>query len=299
MSKRIVITDSDYPGLFQSADLSSKRAQKIFIYLNGALLLILIFSAFITDNFESISIEFTLILIISALILNLIVFYSKFEKTWYEGRAVAESLKTLSWKYMMRTKPFSENNNPNIPDNKFLDYLKELIGEKKDFYNLVGGKFSNLDQISNQMREVRSKEYEERIQIYKFQRLDTQLNWYRNKSNRNRIMKNRFFIFNIFLLFSILILLIYRFDWLENINIIAFAITLITSVIAWMQIKNYQELTHSYALTAHELGVIKSKIGQVDSEKKLDDFVDDAETAISREHTMWLARRDHLHLFNK
>ena len=103
----------------------------------------------------------------------------------------------------------------------------------------------------------------------------------------------------IILIICILVLLIFKVDWLENIKIIAFAITLITSVIAWMQIKNYQELTHSYALTAHELSVIKSKIGQVDSEKSLDNFVDDSETAISREHTMWLARRDHLHLFNR
>jgi hypothetical protein len=64
-----------------------------------------------------------------------------------------------------------------------------------------------------------------------------------------------------------------------------------------LQLRRYQELSQSYLITATELSLIKSKIHQIETEEELSNFVDDAETAISREHTLWLARRDSIDLF--
>jgi hypothetical protein len=66
-----------------------------------------------------------------------------------------------------------------------------------------------------------------------------------------------------------------------------------------MKIRNFQDLTYSYSLTAQELSNIKEQRKNVSSEIDLDNFVDDAESAISREHTMWFARRDNIYLFRK
>ena len=53
-----------------------------------------------------------------------------------------------------------------------------------------------------------------------------------------------------------------------------------------------QELAASYALAAHEIGLIRqqSLLPSTDDEFSL--FVGDAENAFSREHTQWIARKD-------
>ncbi|MBD3707460.1 hypothetical protein IE983_23415 [Enterobacter hormaechei] len=49
-------------------------------------------------------------------------------------------------------------------------------------------------------------------------------------------------------------------------------------------------MSASYILTAHEIGVIKNRrhMFQVSD---FSSFIRDAETAFSREHTQWIARR--------
>ena len=60
-----------------------------------------------------------------------------------------------------------------------------------------------------------------------------------------------------------------------------------------MQAKRFSDLAASYALAAHEIGFINEQAGRVgNDEEKFSSFVADAETAFSREHTQWVARRD-------
>jgi hypothetical protein len=59
----------------------------------------------------------------------------------------------------------------------------------------------------------------------------------------------------------------------------------------WLQTKQHQVLAHAYAVTAQELSSIRSLIQWQESESDWSAFVDDAETAISREHTLWRAKR--------
>lgn len=66
-----------------------------------------------------------------------------------------------------------------------------------------------------------------------------------------------------------------------------------SAIISWMQLKKYDELASSYGLTAHEIGIIKSRFQDISDQKKLSGFVCDSENAFSREHTQWAARRDH------
>jgi hypothetical protein len=58
-----------------------------------------------------------------------------------------------------------------------------------------------------------------------------------------------------------------------------------------MQVKKFNELAAAYTVTAHETGLIKPKLEAVDSESDFSDFINDAELAFSREHTLWIARQ--------
>jgi hypothetical protein len=56
-------------------------------------------------------------------------------------------------------------------------------------------------------------------------------------------------------------------------------------------LNKYKEIYQSCALTKQELNIIRTKFRQVKDNTELNEFVLGAEQAISREHTMWLARR--------
>ena len=64
------------------------------------------------------------------------------------------------------------------------------------------------------------------------------------------------------------------------------------ALLVWLQVKKHHELAQSYALAAHELGLIHESAQHVGTEEELSQFVSDSENAMSREQTLWLARRD-------
>jgi hypothetical protein len=58
-----------------------------------------------------------------------------------------------------------------------------------------------------------------------------------------------------------------------------------------LQVKKYQETAQSYSVTSQELGFIEALARTVSTEEQFSLFVENAEFAISREHTLWIARR--------
>lgn len=67
--------------------------------------------------------------------------------------------------------------------------------------------------------------------------------------------------------------------------------TVIAGILAWTQIKQYKTLAESYGLTTQELGIIEERSKGILKNDEFSNFVIEAEAAISREHTVWLARR--------
>jgi hypothetical protein len=58
-----------------------------------------------------------------------------------------------------------------------------------------------------------------------------------------------------------------------------------------MSARSYRELSQSYGLIAQELSFLEEEANQVSNQDELDALVQDVERTISREHTIWLARR--------
>jgi hypothetical protein len=65
------------------------------------------------------------------------------------------------------------------------------------------------------------------------------------------------------------------------------------SATAWAQLKQHRILAPSYALAAQELSLVREKLAGIADEDAWSLEMSDAEDAISREHTMWLARHGH------
>jgi hypothetical protein len=87
---------------------------------------------------------------------------AKLESTWYGGRAVAESVKSLSWRYMMGAEPFPIAGDAVEVDRNFVAKLASIVEERKELMFGFGGEATDAPQISAQMRELRLSAFEKR-----------------------------------------------------------------------------------------------------------------------------------------
>lgn len=292
-----------FPLLFKIADDKSKKSQNLFIYTNTFILFLLVFSSISSIFTPKIPApNWIIILCTSCLIvstfLNIYILFFRPEKSWYEGRAIAESVKTLTWKFITGTKPFKLTLDDKNVERLFNENLKKIIGQRKDFYVLIGKEYPDGNMISQEMVNLRKYDFEDRKFIYINDRIQNQINWYSKKSKENSLFKNITFGLIIGFQFLGVLFFILETNTSLRMSFTSLFITLTSVFMTWLQLKRYQELTDAYGITATELIFIKEKSKFVNDDNDLEKYVDDAETAISREHTLWLARRDNVELYN-
>jgi hypothetical protein len=251
-------TDADLPALFRSADsLSSRgriRRRNFFIVFLICDLGAAFCSAF-EDHPRGLSIA-ALVLLTVGLTGTIALLQESPEADWYRGRALAESVKTLSWRYMMCAEPYSHGLPPGEADRKLIQELSALLS----FY-------LNL-------------------------RLKDQKRWYSRSADRAHkwLTRCRWTLVGIQL--CLVLTAISTLPWpRQPFSAVGLMSALAASVIAWQHMNEFGGLAVAYNLTAHELAGQESLIGPVDTNKSLEDFVLNAERAISREHTLWRARR--------
>lgn len=233
---------------------------------------------------------FQAVVLIGALGSAIYLYFVRPDRRWYSGRAVAESIKTITWRYVSRAEPF--DNEDEIDRHAFGLKLKAIVDQNKDIAGLLT---THLDgaQISDEMERLRQTSVAERLNYYRTYRIVDQQTWYAHKSNTNKRMVDRFFIallvtIGISIIFSIAKI---RFPtapyWPTD-----FFVTVSAGLLSWIQAKRFQELSASYALAAHEISLIREQSGRSMIENELSKFIGDAENAFSREHTQWVARKD-------
>lgn len=292
------VSYTDLPALYLASDNASISAQKQFVKLTAAYIFLMIMATIAGSIALSSPSIRTVLAMTSAIFLTLSAFLriairaTKVEKTWYNGRSVAESVKTLSWRYMMATEPFHTTLGQKA-DNLFISELSEILNQQKSFAANLAGKANSDHQITDRMRMVRSQVTEERKRIYITDRIGDQMQWYNKKADVNTRLVDKFFagmvasqVLGVIFAFCIVI-------W-PAIAIHATGIftTVATSLLAWTQMRQNEQLAQSYGLASQELSLILEKAVQVKTDEELITYVINSENAISREHTMWVARRN-------
>ena len=301
MSEKISIEDSDLPVLFQSADKASLNAQKkniISVKVNLSLLCAAAFlpalAVFLDEYVVFIGVVSSIALIFS-LFLTGVMWFAGLDQIWFGARAIAESVKTLAWRYMTCAEPYFNNLPEREVDLQFASDLRKVLEERKYLSYSLGNKDTVGEEISEKMRQVRKSPVEERKKIYFTERLEDQKRWYSGKANYNKGAKDKWFFaiaLSQIIAFLSVICFIYWPKFIPNLT--PFFAALASSFIAWLQVKQHQELVQSYNLASHELGFILAQEKHVRTDEDLSNFVLDSENAISREHTLWIARRDRI-----
>lgn len=284
--------NSDFPGLYQSADTLSGNAQKYFFgaLFSNLLLLVLAALASVINYPHWIAATIQAMLLLGALASSVLLAWKRPEKLWYSGRAVAESIKTMTWRYVSRAEPFDKGDEDSI--SLLISRLRDVVKQNPGVSNQLISHVSS-PQITDTMTLMRAKDFPDRRDAYITHRINDQLDWYTRKAKFNSNAAKFFFVG---LIAANGIALACSASKIANPEFQYFPtdifITIAASILTWMQAKRFTELSASYGLTANEIGLIREEAYRLGEDKELSKFVGDAENAFSREHTQWEARKD-------
>lgn len=290
--------NTEFPGIHQAADKASEKAQKVYINLVKSNLLVGVLAAVITIfNFINEQPKLyvyciSLCLLIIGLAVTVSIKYFKFEDLWYQGRALAESVKTLTWRYIT----CSENYEANIPQHEaeefFIDSLQILQTKFPELIKFMDTTLLPRSAITNEMNIVRNLTWELRLEKYVEFRIEDQIKWYSSKAKYNKKKKALWLWIVISAQTLSIIACTSLIIWTSSSwNLVGLFTTVAASAIAWLELKQYQSLIQAYTTATMELVLIKSLSNSIFTEEDFTKYVLDSENAISREHTMWLAQR--------
>lgn len=287
------LEESDFPALYNASDKASLEAQGNYFRALRLYLVLLVLAAFVSfywplHVYGAIS-SAALFLITLGILVWLKM--RKPEETWYNGRAVAESVKTRTWRWVMRADPYDREISEDQAQRELLSDLKAIFDQNRSLSDSLEWVPELGGAISEKMISLRNLPWEDRLKIYKTDRIDNQSVWYSKKSLLNKRRAKQWFIVSALLHLLAVLMLLYRIKEPSTSLPIEVAAAAAGAILTWVQAKKHIELNSSYALAAYEIIHIKAESVSVRDERHLSEFVINSESAFSREHTQWSARK--------
>jgi hypothetical protein len=310
-SSPLPLTDAEMPALFTLANALAIRTQRLFFRLLGAELLFLslgtlagIFGthsptiapfAIASHTVPALPVAelVAAALIVVALGTRTIRALRHFEARWYESRAIAESAKSIAWRYAVGGHPFELGKNAeSVVDGLVLQHLRETLTDMPHAWRVLT--FNEQGQITDAMRTLRRQAATNRQKANRTWAIEVQARWYEDKQrqnrNRARIAQWALVFLEVLAVFFVLLQALNT----GSPNLQAFVSTLATAGIAWTQAHRYQDLSSTYGAAAKEARALEQRMRTQppEDEELWARFVDDAEKASSRGHRLWRATRD-------
>lgn len=280
-----------FPSLYTSTDEYSVKWQKRFLNAQRVQLISLISASIggiITIKLSNFQIGPALVIfsLLCAIGSKIYFLVAAPERKWYNGRAAAESIKTLSWKYVQNAKPFDKANDSKQIEAEFLNRIDEIL---KLVPTLDEPAKAGSRQITKSMKDFRKKSLASRRITYMSARIDDQMAWYSKKSKYNEKRSSTWAIFIIGFELIAIFLAALRLSNTITIDFSGVIATLAAAAISWIQSRQYETLAQSYSVTSQELSKVGASLDAATTETQWASVVEQAEEAISREHTLWLA----------
>lgn len=288
----LTLTHADLPGLFQAADLASGTGQRQFLGSTGTRLWLAIIAAVtgavsvpLHNREVNAAALVTVLAFAAALAIDVFDLRARPAVGWYEGRALAESVKTLSWRYAVGGAPFPIDGSDDDTDSRFADRLSHLL---RDLPTVVAAP-SSAPAISSAMRTLRAATLHERQRAYLGGRVGDQQRWYAGRAAEHVRRTNRLRTVALALeIIGVAAALAVAVDLLQF-DLAGIVAAVIAAVAAWSTAKQYQTTAAAYTVATYELGLVHIRLDRAMSEADWSRAVADAEDAISREHTTWRA----------
>jgi hypothetical protein len=291
------VTDDHLPALFRAADASSLDAQTLYRRTTAAILALLVVAAVggsIDTDFGPGSTDWggvvSALAFIVSILLQAFAARTRLERSWYAGRALAESSKSLAWQYAVAGGRYPEAHPE--PDRALTADLRALLndlGEARPFETGGGD-----PQITPRMRDLRGAPLAERRAAYRAGRIGSQRDWYSDKAQWNRRRARLWLCVTLGFQVAGGVGAVLKATGVIELDVLGIASAIAVAAIAWSELKDHSTLEEAYSLASHELSLVDASIDDDGDGPEWADLVGDAENAISREHRMWRAARSRL-----
>ena len=96
------------------------------------------------------------------------------DRDWFNGRAVAETIKSQSWRYMLRIAAIEDDQ---TADREFIRGLDAVMRARSTVRQPLAGLPGEAQQITPVMRQVRALSATDRRDLYLRERLRNQAEW--------------------------------------------------------------------------------------------------------------------------
>lgn len=277
--------EDHFPELYRKANGHSGTWQRCYLWSERIQLIALVVPAGLASFWNPAA----LVVVVSFAVATLAHSFrlaTRADEKWWNGRAGAESAKTISWKFLVGGDPFAVDN----PQAE-VELATRLAEIASKVAKLVPVSVSQTP-VTDEMKVVRHQSLDERVSLYLNERIRGQMAWYSIKSDVNVAQGKRWSFAAITAQAAALVLGIVGAsnDWSFDFVGVFSAAT--ASAVAWAAVKQFEVLGRSYAVASNELSSIEARINsQPWEERSWATFVNEAEEAISREHTSWQASR--------
>jgi len=287
----------DYPSLFAVSDTAANKAKQKYYLLLIAQLTIFVMASFsgsLASRGDIFYSRVSAFLLAATLIITWINRAQHYDKSWYESRAIAESVKTLTWRYMMQTEPFPPAGDSDAAQKSFAGELQRVrkthAHAAADLTDFTGAP----TVLSHYMEKIRNADWQTRKQEYLQQRLEPERIWYEANARRASSESERWLWAVIAVQVLALFFAVVPPSWHVALFNPVTLLSMIASIItAWSQAKRHDEVAHSYASVAQILGDLQ---GMADIEAKdaasFANFVIKVEDAIAKERAHWLIKKN-------
>ncbi|WP_369178737.1 DUF4231 domain-containing protein [Streptomyces mutabilis] len=280
------LRDDDLPVVFRSSDSASLDGQRNYIRGTKLRLTLAVAAAVCGALDQRAAVVGLVVVFVLTICAEVWLLTERPEQSWYDGRALAESTKTLAWRFAVGGAPFPADLPRPDAHRRFQRRLGELLREAPVSSLAPVGSIA----VTDAMNTLRSRSFADRKEAYLRHRIEDQQRWYTAKaaSNVRNARRWRFVLIGVEglgLTAAVLRLLeLFTFD------LAGILAAVLGAGSAWLAVRQHETLGRAYTFAATELSVIHERLAHADEETWAGE-VSDAEEAISREHTMWRASR--------
>lgn len=284
-----MLRSEDLPGLFQAADEAAVGGQRSYLRSYGLRLVLAIVAAVcaalslrVGTQATDLAALGTALAFVCILTLDIGLLSARPNRTWHEGRALAESVKTLAWKYTVGGDPFDHTLTEQEADTRLIDRTWQL----QHSFPEVQLEPTTVATITDRMRELRGYTFAERRQGYLEHRIQDQQRWYATKSKQHRRRGRRLRAIALMLeVAGIAAALAKAFNAI-NFDLAGVVAASIAGIAAWTSARQDDRVSTAYATSSNELALIAENIRNA-GENDWGAAVSDAEAVINREHALW------------
>jgi hypothetical protein len=283
----MAMIEADFPAIFHDADGIAVRGQRLTLRLSRLRLVSAVIAAlggalsWKVGKFDLWALV-ALFGFLAALFAEILLWTQRPERDWTAGRAIAEDIKSLAWRFVVSGHPF--------PATMPLPQARKLFGQRVNEIVARDGVEITFHSVSRQttqrMAELRARPLEERRQVYLDDRIRNQQEWYAASA---RLHQERATRLRALLLAGELIAIVLAAGrgfgvWDADISGVMAAI--VASGAAWLGLRQHEKLRLTYSIAANSLASVSDQLADV-PEEEWANAVMDAEDNFRKENSTW------------